>query len=42
MRVEDWGRKGDLVLVHLPREMLDGRHYITVRADQVEMRGQAG
>jgi hypothetical protein len=42
MRVEVWDRKGDLVLVHLPREMLDGRHYLTVRADQVETRGKAG
>jgi hypothetical protein len=42
MRVEEWARKGDLVLVHLPRESLDGRKNITVRADQVEVRGQAG
>jgi hypothetical protein len=42
MRVEVWDRKGDQVLVHLPRESLDGRRYITVPADQVEVRGQAG
>ncbi len=40
MRVELWGRKGDLLLVRLPRQTIDGQEYVTVDGGQVETREQ--
>lgn len=40
MRVEELDRKGDLVLIALPAEMLcDGHRTITVRAEQLQPGG---